>query len=123
MERSRSFNEKILNQEPTIDPGSNVTYDGFSLQTFDSWTGSVDKDKNNLNINKVDDIGMCFETSDHESFMEKVKSHNAELFHGTIEVPCGQRFIRFYDPDKHIIHVEKSLLKCFSEISLHEYDN
>ncbi|MBZ9570920.1 VOC family protein [Methanobrevibacter sp. TMH8] len=115
MEKSRAFYEKILNQEATIDLGSNVTYGGFSLQTIDSWTGSTDKNKNSVSLSKANDIEICFEASDYDGIVEKVKSHNVELLHDTIEVPWGQRFIRFYDPDKHVIEVGEPLLNVFQK--------
>ncbi|AGF96825.1 Lactoylglutation lyase [Methanosarcina mazei Tuc01] len=49
---------------------------------------------------------MYFEEEDLDSFLKKLKEMNSiEYVHELKEQPWGQRVIRFYDPDMHIIEV------------------
>ena len=49
---------------------------------------------------------MYFEEEDLDSFLQKLKTIDSiEYVHGLKEQPWGQRVIRFYDPDMHIIEV------------------
>lgn len=44
-----------------------------------------------------------------EEFVEKLKSYEILYVHDVIEYPWGQRVIRFYDPDMHMIEVGESM--------------
>ena len=55
---------------------------------------------------------MYYEADDFDAFLEALKDHpEAELVHPPLEHRWGQRAVRLYDPDRHIIEVGESLAK------------
>ena len=55
---------------------------------------------------------MYFEENDFDDFILRLKQiPNISYVHLVIEHSWGQRVVRFYDPDKHIIEVAEDLTK------------
>ena len=50
-----------------------------------------------------------FEEDDFDKFADKLKECDIEYVHPIIEHSWGQRDVRFYDPDKHIIEVGENM--------------
>ncbi len=48
---------------------------------------------------------LSFETDDIAALRERVLSGGGELLHDIHEEPWGQRVLRFFDPDRHLIEV------------------
>jgi len=48
---------------------------------------------------------MYFEEEDIDAFSEHLRSFEINYVHELLEHPWGQRVVRFYDPDGHIIEV------------------
>lgn len=109
MEKSREFYENFLNQKVEMGLGANVSFRGFALQAIGSWADFIDKRESDINLNKTNAVELYFEVDNYDQFMEKVKLANIEILHETKEFPWGQRVIRFYDPDNHIIEVGETL--------------
>jgi len=112
MEKSRNFYETLLNQKVQMDLGANVSYEGFALQTLESWIDFTGKEEDDINLLKNNNAELYFEIDELDIFIKKLKNFNdfkIELVHETKEFPWGQRGIRFYDPDNHIIEVGESL--------------
>jgi len=110
MKKSREFYEGFLNQKVQMDLGANVSYEGFALLTLERWTDFINKKKSDINLDKTNEVELYFEVLDYDKFLEKLKSEkNIELVHDTKEFPWGQRGIRFYDPDNHIVEVGETL--------------
>ena len=106
LERSKAFYKKYLGLDVEVDFGANVVLTGgLSLQTLDSWRGFI----GGLDVNfKGNDSELYFETDDFDRF---VKEHSdLELVHTPYEHSWGQRTVRFYDPDGHIIEVGENML-------------
>jgi catechol 2,3-dioxygenase-like lactoylglutathione lyase family enzyme len=101
LERSKAFYKKYLNQDVIIDYGANVTLTGgFSLQTLPSWRGFI----GGLDVRfRGNDTELYFEADDYDDFLSNVCE--LELVHPPLEHEWGQRGVRFYDPDGHIIEV------------------
>jgi DNA gyrase inhibitor GyrI/catechol 2,3-dioxygenase-like lactoylglutathione lyase family enzyme len=101
LERSKAFYRKYLNQDVIIDYGANVTLTGgFSLQTLSSWLSFI----GGLDVRfRGNDTELYFETDDYDEFLSNIGE--LELVRPPIEQPWGQRCVRFYDPDGHIIEV------------------
>jgi len=110
MERSRKFYEELLGQKVILDFGANITFEGdFSLQTRDSWRGFIG-DREDTIMFRSNNFELYFEVKHLGEFVERLKSYDSvELIHDVREYPWGQRVIRFYDPDKHIIEVGESM--------------
>ncbi len=109
MERSKRFYKDILGLDVIMDFGANATLEGnIALQTLDSWTVFIGK--------QAEDIGfrgnsgeLCFEHDDIDDFVGKLDKKNISYVHPLLEYPWGQRVIRFYDPDGHMIEVGENM--------------
>lgn len=103
--RSKAFYKKYLGQDVIIDYGANITLTGgFSLQTLESWRGFI----GGLDVRfRGNDTELYFEADDYDAFLSGIDG--LELVHPPIEYPWGQRCVRFYDPDGHIIEVEEPI--------------
>lgn len=61
-------------------------------------------------LKKTNNIEICFEEEDFDGFLKKLKTYpDAEHLGDVIEHSWGQRVIRFYDPDGHLIEVGESM--------------
>jgi catechol 2,3-dioxygenase-like lactoylglutathione lyase family enzyme len=101
LERSKAFYRKYLYQDVIIDYGANITLTGgFCLQTLPSWRSFI----SGLDVRfRGNDAELYFETDDYDGFLSNIGE--LKLVHPPIEHPWGQRCVRFYDPDGHIIEV------------------
>lgn len=106
MEVSRNFYEKVLNQKVEYDFGENVSFEGgFAIHLKSHFSDLINIGKNDI-IRKSNNSELYFEEEDLDSFLQKLKDLDSiEYVHELKEQPWGQRVIRFYDPDMHIIEV------------------
>lgn len=106
---SRKFYEDVLNQKVILDFGANITFDGeFSLQTKTTWADFINKTEDDI-MSKPDNFELYFEEAQFDEFVKRLKSFEIQYVHDVIEYPWGQRVIRFYDPDMHMIEVGESM--------------
>jgi len=109
IQKSREFYNKILGLEVFSDFGANICFTcGLALQTKDSYAGFIEKELKDIKT-CGNDAEIYFEEDDIEAFYEKLKSFDVVYLHKIIEHPWGQRVIRFYDLDKHIIEVGENM--------------
>jgi len=109
IDASRKFYEDILSQKVILDFGANITFDGdFSLQSKSTWADFIDKTENDV-LSKSNSFELYFEAKNFDDFMQKLALFNIEYVHDLKEYIWGQRVIRFYDPDMHIIEVGESM--------------
>ena len=107
MEKSRQFYHDVLGMNVVADFGANVTLDGgLVLQTLDTWTSFIRTDKVVLPNNAGE---LYFEEEDMDAFCEHLKRFDICYVHPMFEHRWGQRVVRFYDPDRHIIEVGEKL--------------
>ena len=107
MEKSRQFYQDVLGMKVVADFGANVTLDGgLVLQTLDTWTSFIRTDNIVLPHNAGE---LYFEEEDMDAFCEHLKRFDVNYVHPLFEHRWGQRVVRFYDPDKHIIEVGEKL--------------
>jgi catechol 2,3-dioxygenase-like lactoylglutathione lyase family enzyme len=106
MEVSRNFYEKVLGQKVQYDFGENVSFEGgFAIHLKSHFSDLISIEKNDI-IQKSNNSELYFEEDDLDSFLQKLKTIDSiEYVHELKEQPWGQRVIRFYDPDMHIIEV------------------
>lgn len=112
MERSKQFYRDLLGLEVLLDFGANVTLTGgIALQTADTWTGMIQRDTRELTFGH--NTGeLYFETQDFDAFVNRLASHpDAVLVHPVLEQPWGQRAVRFYDPDCHMMEVGEDMVQ------------
>lgn len=121
IEQSKKFYYDLLEQEVVEDLGANVTLTGgFALQEAGSWQGFIHKNPNEV-LYGNNDAELYFEEEDIDAFMSKLSNFEIEYIHPLKEHSWGQRVVRFYDLDKHIIEVGESMsvvVKRFIESGL-----
>ena len=110
MEKSKKFYKDVLGLRVIMDFGANVTLTGgVALQTKESWKEFIQKNDDEINF-RGNDAELYFEEDDFDSFIEKLNSlKNIEYVHNVYEHRWGQRGVRFYDLDKHIIEVGENM--------------
>ncbi|MDQ7094656.1 VOC family protein [Desulfosporosinus sp. PR] len=121
MEKAKEFYHNVLGLEVISDFGANVTLTGgIALQTAATWQDFIRKDKEIVFQNNAWEL--YFEEDDIAAFVSKLsRMKTIEYVHPLFEHAWGQRVIRFYDLDKHIIEVGESLnmvVKRFIDMGL-----
>ena len=107
MDRSVEFYHKLLGLSVELDFGANKTLTGgLVLQTLDTWKDFLGTEAVSFGGNNAE---LYFEEEDFDSFLEKLNSCAVDLVHSPKEHSWGQRVVRFYDPDRHIIEVGEEL--------------
>lgn len=107
IEESKKFYHDILDMNVVGDFGANVQLDGgLFLQTLDTWSSFI----NNKEVYLENNAGeLYFEVSDIDEFYKKLQVANIEYVHGLLEHNWGQRVVRFYDPNHHIIEAAEEI--------------
>ncbi len=90
------------------DYGRNIAFTcGLALQQDFDWLVHLPKESI---LRKSNNVELCFEEQDFDSFLHKLKKYpNIECLGEVIEHSWGQRVIRFYDLDGHIIEVGENM--------------
>lgn len=107
--RSLAFYREVLGLTTERDFGANVTLTGgICLQTEESWRGFVDKRPEDLCY------GGCvsevyFEEAEFAAFLKRLEALRVSLVCPPLEHRWGQRVVRFYDPDGHVVEVGEPL--------------
>ena len=109
-ERTIAFYKEVCGLRVIQDFGTNFTMTGgISFQTRESWSGFLDKEPNEITYGG-NDAELYMECEDLDTFVENLmKRDDIRLIHPVKEHAWGQRGIRFYDPDQHIIEVSEPL--------------
>ena len=104
---SVTFYKQVLGLRVVMDFGANVTLTGgVCLQTLDTWRELI----GGKTVSFGGSAGeLYFEEEDFVAFAEKLEKMNIEYVHPVKEHRWGQRAVRFYDPDGHIIEVGETL--------------
>lgn len=107
IDKSVEFYKNILGLHVIMDFGANKTLTGgLALQTMETYTEFIGTNKICFGGN---DFEIYFEEDDYDKFIRRLKNFDIEYVHPTKEHSWGQRVIRFYDPDKHIIEVGENM--------------
>ncbi|WP_195269060.1 VOC family protein [Eubacterium sp. 1001713B170207_170306_E7] len=109
MEKSRAFYEKLLGLKVAMDLGVNVSYDcGVALQTKETWLEFIDRPEDAVCFGG-NDTELYFEEEELDSFLKILERQDVPLVRPLFTQAWGQRVVRFYDPDRHIIEVGEPL--------------
>ncbi len=108
IEISKKFYETVLNQKIISDFGINVTFEGdFALQQ--GYSEMIGIPENEVK-QKSNNFEMYFEEEEFDDFLEKLKTmKEIKYVHDVKKYDWGQRVVRFYDPDEHIIEVGETM--------------
>lgn len=107
MGRSRQFYHDVLGLDVVADFGANALLSGgVALQTADTWRGFIQTDAVTFRHNAGE---LYFEERDMDGFLRRLEDFTVEYVHPLKEHRWGQRVVRFYDPDGHIIEVGEEM--------------
>lgn len=108
IEKSKSFYRSLFGLEVVRDFGENVILtEGLVLQGKKLWEQMIER---NVGIGS-NDAALYFEENNMDGFLEKLENSDLsiEYLNHCIEHEWGQRVIRIYDPDKHVIEIRESM--------------
>ncbi|MFQ3579734.1 MAG: VOC family protein, partial [Bacteroidales bacterium] len=108
IEQSKKFYSYILKQEILHDFRTNIIYkSGFALwQIRDNHIIPSNLSTLNTTVNRFE---LYFETDELDTVFMELKANNIEFLHEIIEEVWGQRTIRFFDPENHLIEIGETL--------------
>ena len=105
---ARKFYEDLFGLEVFQDYGRNIAFTcGLALQQDFDWLVDLPKEKI---LKKSNNAEIVFEEQDFDGFLNKLKAYSEIEYLGeVIEHSWGQRVIRFYDLDGHLIEVGEDM--------------
>lgn len=107
IDKSVEFYNIVLGLRVVADFGANKTLSGgLSLQTAETYREFIENDYITFGGNNFE---IYFEEDDFDLFLERLENCGIEYVHPVKEHSWGQRAVRFYDPDRHIIEVGENL--------------
>lgn len=110
LEKSKAFYKEVLGLRVIMDFGANVTLTGgVCLQTKETWQEFIHAKEEDITFGG-NNAEIYFEEDDFDAFADKLQSiAGIDYVHPVIEHRWGQRVVRFYDPDRHIIEVGENM--------------
>ncbi|MFR1686951.1 MAG: VOC family protein [Massilimicrobiota timonensis] len=116
LEQSKKFYKHILGLKTILDFHGSVTLtSGIVLQSKEIWKELIHKtDQEIIMLNHA--VELSFETEDIDAFMYVLDQYHATLLHPLKEGAWGQRVVRFYDLDGHVIEVGESMRKIIKRL-------
>ena len=107
IDKSVEFYKKVLGLRVVMDFGANKTLTGgLALQTLESWREFIGTDGVSFGGNSSE---VYFEEDDFDKFADRLKGFEVEYVHPVKEHAWGQRVVRIYDPDRHIIEIGEDI--------------
>ena len=105
---SKKFYQDLFELEVFQDYGINVSFGGLSLQQEFDWLLNIPKESV---LKESHNMELYFEEDEFDDFMTKLEQRNDIRYLGESvkEAGWGQRSIRFYDLDGHIIEVGENM--------------
>ena len=105
---ARKFYEELFGLEVYQDYGKNIAFTcGLALQQDFDWLVNIPKEKV---LKKSNNAEVVFEEQNFDGFLNKLKEYSESEYLGeVIEHSWGQRVIRFYDLDEHLIEVGEDM--------------
>ena len=105
---ARKFYEELFGLEVWQDYGINVSFTcGLALQQAFGWLVGLPEERIAKRPNNME---ICFEEPDFDGFLKRLERFPGIDRLGTVtEQGWGQRVVRFYDPDGHIIEVGEEM--------------
>jgi catechol 2,3-dioxygenase-like lactoylglutathione lyase family enzyme len=104
---SKDFYTRILNFSVEFDFGKNIVFNnGLSL-----WEMQPEHiiNRKSATENRTNRFELYFETENIDLVFETLNSAGVEFLHNQHEESWGQRTIRLFDPDNHLIEIGESM--------------
>ena len=107
MDKTVAFYKNVLGLQVVMDFGANkVLTGGLALQTLDTYREFIGTDDISFGGNHFE---IYFEEDEFDKFADNLRNCNVQYVHPVKEHAWGQRVVRFYDPDRHIIEVGENM--------------
>lgn len=107
MDKTIAFYKNVLGLQVAMDFGANkVLTGGLALQTLDTYREFIGTDDISFGGNHFE---IYFEEDEFDKFANNLRNCNIQYVHPVKEHAWGQRVVRFYDPDRHIIEVGENM--------------
>ena len=107
---SRHFYEAYLGQKVLFDFGEDVQYEGgFSIHQKAHFQTLLGDERRYPITMKSNSGELYFETNETEAVQNRLKQSGAKFIHEIKEQPWGQRVMRLYDLDGHILEIGESM--------------
>lgn len=105
---SKKFYQDLFGLEVFQDYGSNISFGGLSLQQDFDWLLGISKKSI---LNESHNMELYFEENEFNHFISKLDQRDDIRYigNGIKEAEWGQRSVRFYDLDGHIIEVGETM--------------
>lgn len=103
--RARKLYEGLLGCEVALDLEGYLAYtNGIALQQEETWRSMIGLRNGRITYG-ANDGELYFEEHEIESFFVRMRVFDVKVIHDLFEHSWGQRVVRFYDSDGHIIEV------------------
>ncbi len=110
IERSRHFYEQVLGMKVKFDFGQNVTFHGdFAIHLKSHYQSLLGDSAHSPVVKKAHWGELYFETDTLDLIYVRLQQEAVEFVHALREQPWGQRVMRFYDPDGHIVEIGETM--------------
>ena len=107
IDKTIAFYKNVLGLQVAMDFGANkVLTGGLALQTLDTYREFIGTDDISFGGNHFE---IYFEEDEFDKFANNLRNCNIQYVHPVKEHAWGQRVVRFYDPDRHIIEVGENM--------------
>lgn len=107
IDKSVAFYKEVFGLRVITDFGANkILTGGLALQTAETYKSFINSSEIFFGGN---DFELYFEEDDFDGFVSRLKECDISYVHPVKEHAWGQRVVRFYDPDKHIIEVGENI--------------
>jgi len=111
--KARDFYTDVLKMTVVADFGEMnfIFKEGFALWQIDETNMIPQKlgADNIYNVNAVSRFELCFETEDLDKVYDALKAAGVKFLHEINTELWGQRNLRFYDPDGHLLEVGEAM--------------
>ena len=107
IDKSVEFYKNVLGLRVVMDFGANkVLTGGLALQTIETYKDFIGTSDIHFGSNNFE---VYFEEDDFDKFVKRLEENDIDYVHPIKEHSWGQRVVRFYDLDKHIIEVGENM--------------
>lgn len=107
IDKSVDFYKKVFGLRVVMDFGANKTLTGgLVLQTIETYKDFIGKDEICFGGNNFE---IYFEEDDFDVFINRLNEFDVDYVHPVKEHSWGQRVVRIYDPDRHIIEIGENM--------------
>jgi catechol 2,3-dioxygenase-like lactoylglutathione lyase family enzyme len=103
---SRHFYEQLLGQQVKADYGEDVVFEGdFAIHLRPHYQALLGDAAQYLIATKANNGELYFDSDELEKVYDRLTRAGVEFIHSIREEPWGQRVMRLYDPDGHIVEI------------------